>query len=218
MTEDRDDKIARAGEYAMGLMTGSDVRRFEDDLSRDPDLRAIYADWAEGLVGLDGDGTPPPASVKTQIDKRLFLGASRTQPRFAWLTAKPMMRGLQVAMIVAASVGVYNYMTGPFYDVQAVAQADTIDFDVRLDVDQRVVLISSLSETLPDGRDHELWIIPDGGTPVSLGVMEPRRRVTVPGDFSFDGALIAVTIEAEGGSPTGAPTTAPIAAVAFTSL
>jgi len=67
------------------------------------------------------------------------------------------------------------------------------------------------------GRDAELWVIPAGGTPRSLGLLDPagRTQMIVPAanrDALAAGATLAVTIEPVGGSPTGQPTTAPIVA------
>jgi anti-sigma-K factor RskA len=56
-----------------------------------------------------------------------------------------------------------------------------------------------------------LWLIPEGGQPLSLGVVSAegvQRRVLEPAlalRFAA-GATVAVSDEPEGGSPTGQPT------------
>jgi anti-sigma-K factor RskA len=67
------------------------------------------------------------------------------------------------------------------------------------------------------GRDHELWIIPAGGTPISLGLISGTgpQRLSVAGEAAGHfrpNAAIAVSVEPSGGSPTGAPTGPVIAA------
>lgn len=52
---------------------------------------------------------------------------------------------------------------------------------------------------------HELWIIAPNANPVSLGLLQDRPLVVTypepPAGFVF-----AVSVEPEGGSPTGQPT------------
>ncbi len=64
---------------------------------------------------------------------------------------------------------------------------------------------------LPSGKSFELWAVPGAGAPMSLGLLS-GDRVTVL-DLGgaararlVPGALLAVSIEPAGGSPTGAPT------------
>jgi anti-sigma-K factor RskA len=65
--------------------------------------------------------------------------------------------------------------------------------------------------TVPAGKSLELWMLPDGSAPKSLGVIPDSGvgRVTLPA--APDVALanvpaLAVSLEPAGGSPTGAPT------------
>ncbi|MEO0358200.1 MAG: anti-sigma factor, partial [Pseudomonadota bacterium] len=201
MTEDNETIVAKAGEYALGLMSPAEARAFENDLSRDPVARAAYADWAEGLVTLETDDAPPPASAKVQIDKRLFLGAAVPQNRWRLWAG----RGLAFASLILAGFLAYSYMTGPFYDYQAETASADLTFDVRVDLESRTVLASALTQSPPADRSFEFWIIPDQGTPISLGVLAARDQLTVPGDFDITQAVIAVTVEDLGGSPDGSP-------------
>ena len=60
-------------------------------------------------------------------------------------------------------------------------------------------------------RDHQLWLIPQGGKPVSLGLLRGAapQRVSVPlslAPYVGAAATLAVSVEPIGGSPTGQPT------------
>jgi anti-sigma-K factor RskA len=59
------------------------------------------------------------------------------------------------------------------------------------------------------GRDYELWVIPRGGSPISLGMLvtSPDGTVshTVPLPSTVEVERVAVTVEQAGGSPTGQP-------------
>ncbi len=66
-----------------------------------------------------------------------------------------------------------------------------------------------------DGRVPELWLVPAGGAPISLGLVDPSAPLRVDlkgregmgmGMMRTPGAALAVSMEPEGGSPTGQPT------------
>ena len=52
---------------------------------------------------------------------------------------------------------------------------------------------------------HELWLIPPGGTPVSLGLLE-AAPLTLATARPQAGWTLAVTLEPAGGGPNGQPT------------
>ena len=66
------------------------------------------------------------------------------------------------------------------------------------------------------GRGYELWVIPEGGTPISLGMLatspDGTASHTAPLPPTVNVDLVAVTIEQAGGSPTGQPLGQPILA------
>lgn len=77
--------------------------------------------------------------------------------------------------------------------------------------ERRDLLVSAAGLDEPAGRDHELWVIPAGGTPISLGVIRtdrPLKQQLTP-QLARElraGAGMAVSVEPSGGSPTGQPT------------
>jgi anti-sigma-K factor RskA len=71
-------------------------------------------------------------------------------------------------------------------------------------------------------RDFELWALPAGGKPVSLGLMPAggtaQRKLTDTQKLALaSSAQVAITVEQLGGSPTGQPTSTPIYVVALRS-
>ena len=57
----------------------------------------------------------------------------------------------------------------------------------------------------------ELWVIPSGGKPHSLGLIDPERsvKVMVPPELRphvTADSILAISVEPPGGSPTGQPT------------
>jgi anti-sigma-K factor RskA len=60
------------------------------------------------------------------------------------------------------------------------------------------------------GRDYELWALPSGGKPVSLGLLPQLGRARLTLEATRAALLaaggLAVSVEPMGGSPTGQPT------------
>lgn len=88
----------------------------------------------------------------------------------------------------------------------------TLDVHWSYETGQAVIVADDVP-ALEDGSQYELWLV-RGEVPISAGVFnggadEPKL---LEGDLS-QGDIIAVTVEDEGGSATGAPTTEPIVAV-----
>ncbi|MDJ1114953.1 anti-sigma factor [Microbacterium dauci] len=79
----------------------------------------------------------------------------------------------------------------------------------------KAVLTTDETPSIDDDRSFELWVIRGDDAPVAAGVFEPGEDVTalIDGDVEA-GDTIAVTVEAQGGSPDGTPTTDPIIAIA----
>ncbi len=73
------------------------------------------------------------------------------------------------------------------------------------------IVPAALLDGGPAPTSFELWVIPPGGTPHSLGLVDPSKavRVVVPPELwphvSAD-SVLAITVEPPGGSPTGKPT------------
>ena len=81
----------------------------------------------------------------------------------------------------------------------------------------RLVVQAAKLPAPPAGQAYELWALPKGGNPVSLGVLPAQGRSTRALNAVQKAALansvqVAVSIEPPGGSPTGQPT----GAVVFT--
>lgn len=78
------------------------------------------------------------------------------------------------------------------------------------------VLVTEGMPTPADGTTYELWFVRDS-TPIAAGTFEPddagKATAILQGEMHA-GDVIAVTIEPDGGSPDGTPSTAPVVAVA----
>ncbi|MES2918492.1 MAG: anti-sigma factor [Pseudomonadota bacterium] len=207
-----------AGEYVLGTLQGPARRRFERLLAADLALRQYVQAWERRLSPWLY-AVPPeavPDRVWTRIQERLGQRpASPPRPAFApwkWL-------GLG-STAVAATLALFLVLRPAPPAPTALTDVAVLSTDkaepvwiVRRD-GQDILEFSGLSAVdVPGDRDLELWAIPDGGAPQSLGVLRrtdaTHARVTLSATAQArlaGGKLLAISLEPTGGSPTGAPT------------
>jgi anti-sigma-K factor RskA len=79
----------------------------------------------------------------------------------------------------------------------------------------KAVLVSDGLPELTADESYELWFVREGGEPVSAGVFEAEQgsATTVLEGSMEPGDTIAVTVEPQGGSPDGKPSSEPIIAI-----
>ena len=96
----------------------------------------------------------------------------------------------------------------------AVLQKDAASpaFLVTVNIEDRLMTVQPVAAKREAGKSYELWIVHDSlGAPKSLGVIDDAAAMQRPTLAAYkrdviEGATLAVSLEPEGGSPTGAPT------------
>ncbi len=81
----------------------------------------------------------------------------------------------------------------------------------EVDTAAQSLSVRPLGSPPPEGGVFELWLVPEGGdAPQSLGLLDADADITLAADprvtAGGDGAILAVSLEPAGGSPTGLPT------------
>ena len=204
-----------AAEYVLGTLRGRARRRFERWFVS-PQVGALVKAWEQRLAGLEPRLEPvtPPATVWRGIENKLEL---RKMQR------RPTLRRLAIAasLIFFVTVGVFiTRPTAPELTQLSSIQADAQTIYWRVEIlgdHQELNLHVHVVHDLPPGKSHELWALPEGGTPVSLGLMphtgDHHRVLTATQRAALaKSKQIAVSLEPEGGSPTGSPTEVLLAA------
>jgi anti-sigma-K factor RskA len=212
-TPDNREVIDRlAAEYALGTLRGPARRRFERWRASTPFVDERCRFWEERLMYLAKDLEPvqPPARVWPAIERRLNLtnpGPLRRIRAFALAASVLLVIGVGALLywrslpaIRATAVATISAKSGEhLWDVEVFGKAD------------RLVAHVAKLPARPAGSDYELWALPKGAAPVSLGVLPAAgatsRILTVQQKQAL--ALsneVAVSIEPLGGSPTGQPT------------
>lgn len=229
----REDDDLRCAEYALGVLDAHERAALEADVSRDGALQRALDAWQHRLAPLAEDlrAIEPPARVWTRI--RRDLGFMSPQPESAdaarkrWWDSLSLWRWLTMGASAAALVllGV-NFVlnrqppqapttvaVASEYMVATIARKDgvahwTATIDVRR---ARMVVVPAVLLSMPANRTTELWLILPNAKPVSLGVFPSDKPVmmTLPPEIMAQmsaQAVLAVSDEPSGGSPTGAPT------------
>lgn len=219
---DREDDRIRAAEYALGLLDEAEARAFEARLRDDPDLRAEYAAWSEHFAGLaDGADVPPPAHVWQELESGLFGSTQAGPGRSRWRYWRGWGLGAALAAMLAVLLlylGPFGTPTVPQADLVAYIEAESGDLRVLAGYDEATgqLEVSRVGGAPEPGRSFELWLIAGDAAPVSLGVLPERERgvLSVPDALGpqMAGATLAISDEPAGGSPTGQPTGAVLAA------
>ncbi len=203
-----------AADYVLGTLRGPARRRFERVLTRVPAALAATLRWEDDLAGLNGALEPvqPSARVWRGIESRLALTArapARSAPRRAWQFA--LAAGLvTVALIAGLLVRERQLAVQPVAALGADAAHPVWQVERRKEyVSLRIRVVGAVERRA--GRSYELWALPKGGAPVSLGLLPEEGAVDRPLSEVQRTALlvsdkIAVSIEPAQGSPTGSPT------------
>lgn len=220
-----------AAEYALGTLRGRARARLQRWMREDAAIARGVAQWEARLAPLAAAVRPvaPPARVWAAIRAR--LGASRAGLwhnlafwRGLGLAASGMAAVLVTAVVVV-SPGAPVPAPAPVVVTLPPAEMAGLYLAVLSDPKtQRPLLLVTANRRSSElqlrtldasirvpGKDLELWALPAGGAPKSLGVPAEGARVTLALAQAADRALgdvpaLAVSLEPRGGSPSGAPT------------
>ena len=234
-----DDREAMAAEHALRLLTGDDLNNAEARAKADPEFAAAVARWRGRLAPLDAEisEVAPPASLWGRIEAAVG-GRTASNDNVAalrrklnlWRTATGAMGALAASLTLflafeprpAVAPPAQNRSPASVPMVAMLGDKGAIKVVASWDPTARQLVLAVPGE-IPADTSHarELWVIPAGGKPRSLGTMPADKHMHMRladalADLLQHGATIAISIEPPGGSPTGAPTGPVIASGALT--
>ncbi|WP_285294007.1 anti-sigma factor [Aureimonas altamirensis] len=214
-----DDEDFLAAEYALGTLDDAARRRAGHRQETEPAFAAEVDRWSNLLAPL-GASTPsvaPPAALWGRIAEQtrrpvsVHVAAGRTVSAI-WRRLAVGGMAAAVASIVALLVVMQpaERPVGPGFSSVIAAQSGEPIAVVILAADGRSATVTPLRLPLEAGRAAELWYIPAGGTPRSMGVVEAGETHVMTLDDALHanahGDAFAISDEPAGGSPTGQPT------------
>lgn len=223
LTPGRDDMVL-AAEYVLTLLSPQEAAAFEERLIREPVLRALVAAWADDFVAMtDGieEASVPPRVWKA-IHQRLWPAAAPQTARGFWsrLGMGELMAGAAVAAMFAFLVYQSDLLPTEFQPdyIAEIGEPDApVQFAAAFDLASGELRINRQGQEAAQGRSYELWLIAGNDAPVSVMVWpgdSTEQAVVLPASLAgvMAGATLAISDEPLGGSPTGQPTGAVLAA------
>lgn len=227
----------RAGEYVLGVLDAHERQRAQARIEAEPAFAQLVDAWEQRfsafLRGIEPVAAPAHVwpRIRTQLGWSPVAGAHRGvwQSVGFWRGATAAAVAVAAAVVVfvtQAPVPVPTPTPAPVPVVAAPAPAPTVARAVTTlahddgspaylaTIDARagtVQLVPVPAAADSEGRVPELWLIPEGEAPRSLGVVttDKAHTIDVPDDLRralTAGSLLAISLEPPGGAPQGTPT------------
>lgn len=225
-----DDDLA-AAELALGLLDGEERAAALRRMMAEPEFTRAVEAWQERLAPL-GDLVPAVspsdglwARIEAALGKQtgeIALLASVRRWKLAAAGATALAASLAMVLLMRPAPTPVPTAPAP----ALVAQLGPSDAKAVLlasyDQDKALLTIAPATITAA-GHSAELWVIPEGDKPHSLGLVGESglTKIVIPVKLRatmHSGATIAVSIEPIGGSPTGQPTGPVVAVGKFTKI
>ena len=214
-----DRELPSAAEYVLGVLSANERREVEQRIAREPAFAREVAIWEERLGGLAEGIAPvhPPAGGWARIEAALDRGSRVTKRSGLWQSLA-FWRGLALAASALATACLAALYLGqaPMLRPPLVAKLDEASgksgfFAAANPADGSLTIVPAALLSGQEQHALELWVIPSGGKPHSLGLIDPGRpvKVMVPPALRphvTADAVLAISVEPLGGSPTGQPT------------
>ncbi|CFQ42067.1 putative anti-sigmaE protein [Yersinia frederiksenii] len=209
MKNRREYDSALAAEYALGTLRGLARIRFERRVRRDARLAADVASWQSLFTQLDNQLTPlaPPERVWKRLELQLPPINVRHIKRNRWSYI-----GWAVAAGLAAMLVIPRLLVEPPTAIPVAVLSNSQQsgqWVVSLEKSTRSLTLTPLNPiAVSDNNSLELWTIPAGEKPHSLGLLNPHgpTQLALAGNQLSGNSLLAISLEPHGGSPTGQPT------------
>lgn len=198
---DMDDRDGMAAEYVLGSLPLPERLQAERLIASDPDFASRVDRWQALLSPLNDAYAPvaPPSGLLQRIEARLFPVAA---PARRW---RLPFFGAVSAGLLAVLIAVFMPATPPQATLTATLTGENQPLTVAAAFyadEGELSFVRASGPAAAEGQDYELWIIPEGQSAVSLGVLR-EGELRVPVTDLPPGTTLAITLEAKGGSPTG---------------
>ncbi|AUC89401.1 hypothetical protein CW735_15385 [Alteromonas sp. MB-3u-76] len=212
---------ALAAEYVVGTLRGKARLRYQKLMMQYQAVSDATAQWEQYLAGFNDTVEPvePPKAVWEEIQRR--LGHSASNDTSAQIVdferaKRDRWRGLSMLSTAAAlvlAVLLVVMQPAPVEGVSHIAVVNNADntplWVIEVSPSTMDVKVTDAFTAIAD-KDYELWMVPaNGEAPISLGLMpEMGGDSRVTPDILLDSSIaaLAISLEAPGGSKTGAPT------------
>lgn len=226
---DHDDLDTLAAEFILGTLPPEERASVNARREKDQALDALILAWEERLVPLLHEVTPiePGPDLLARIEKRLDeLEAAAPDsvmnaPTATVTVLQQRVRRWQWSTAVASAAALVLVAVLAFQPAEqpqsfvAVFQHDDQQpaFMLTVDLDNRQLNIRPVTAEPVRDKSYQLWIKADelGPDPRSVGVLTDNMTIDQSALSQYDPQLLkeatfGISVEPEGGSPTGKPT------------
>ncbi len=227
---DRDDLDMLAAEFVLGTLDARERASVAMRRHREPDLEALIVAWEQRLGALANEVEPvtPTAGLYERIEQTInalekqqtgnagderasVASLNKRLRRWQWSTA---LASAAAMVLVAVLVFEPAQEQGPQSFVAVFQENDQQPaFMLSVDLTKREMHIRPVTAEPMQGKSYQLWIKADslGPTPRSVGVLNANLKLDRTALRDYDPELLkeatfGISIEPEGGSPTGQPT------------
>jgi anti-sigma-K factor RskA len=220
-----DDIEALAAEYVLGTLSREERLAVAGRRQQEAALDAAISAWEHRLGPLAEVVVPvaPPAGLYNKIRAQIGLSShvvslrareqTLTQRGNRWRGAAMTMTALAASLVGVMGWREYQYRQLPTQYVAVLqASAEKPGFILTVDTKTHMFVITAVTAPRTPKKSYEVWAVYDKvEKPKSLGVFAEGDMEVMPmakgGDHDlFMSATFAVSLEPEGGSPTGSPT------------
>ena len=224
--QENDDDL-RYAEYVLGVLDVDARAAVALDIESSPAAAAAVAVWERNLLPLAEEvvDVAPAPYVWARISDALKLNApDRVVPRKGLWNNLQLWHWIGIGASAVAIASVLFIVTplrpspapvsvSASYMVSNIQQDNGVTgWTATIDLQNaRMVVVPAGSTAFEQGRAPELWLIPSGQKPISVGMIMPDKPTTLTLDAALlsrlsPTAALAVSVEPIGGSPTGQPT------------
>ena len=218
-----------AVEQALGNPSPEDLAAIKLRLAEEPGFAAEVQAWEHRLAPL-ADLVPSAAPSEAlwqriaaetigaagtviSLEDAIAARTQRLQARvrlWRWTSAAASALAVCLALAVVLRPGAGMAPSGQHYVGVVNTSGELPPLVVSVDLARGEFSVKPVDLKPQAGKDYELWAVPAGAKPVSLGVVaKPGKRPIDAGphlNWNDPGMVLAVSVEPTGGSTTGQPT------------
>ena len=220
-----DENDLRCAEYVLGVLSDDERVAIELAMQQEPGMAQSLARWQARLMPLTEDlaDVVPPAHIWDYVRAQLGWAEADRRPGlwntlsfWRWTGLTSVVAACALAIVLTRTVTLHNLPTptaGTQYLVATLErQGAGAGWTATVDMQHaQIVVVPPHDFTVAANQSTEMWLIPQGMKPISLGVIDAQRPTLVhvaQAQLQRLGpqTTLAVSLEPRGGSPTGQPT------------
>ncbi|HEX7816740.1 anti-sigma factor [Dyella sp.] len=228
--DDNDRNHLRYAEYVLGVLDADARAAVAHEVATLDEAAVAVARWQRHLASLayEAPAQEPPAEIWQRISQSLRLEQARSRPPvlsttrwwdnlrlWQWIGAGAI--GVAAACLVVVlqrpTTPPQEQVHGISLMVSSIHQENGVaGWTATMDLQRKqIVVVPATPSPVAANRSTELWLIPQGGKPIAVGVFQFDATTTLPLSPALlsqlgPTAVLAVSVEPSGGSPTGQPT------------